>query len=52
MTRSQSGRAAATGRAEILTIGGVGDEPAVVVDWHGASNYAKAAGPNQVASAS
>jgi quercetin dioxygenase-like cupin family protein len=29
-----------------------GDEPAVVVDWYGASNYAKAAGPNQVASAS
>jgi quercetin dioxygenase-like cupin family protein len=30
----------------------VGDEPAVVVDWYGASNYAKAAVPNQVASAS
>jgi hypothetical protein len=31
------------GHAEILEIGGgeVGEEPAIVVDWYGASNYAK-----------
>jgi hypothetical protein len=40
-------RVFSNGRAEILSIGGgdawvLGEEPVVVVDWYGASNYAKA----------